>query len=111
MSLMLKEAREAAAIVARQDVSNAIALAEELKAAPPRGAVTVGRGTSDHALGYLGYLLMHSRGMAVASLPPSLSSVLQTPWPVQEYLALAASPPGSPPAALAMTHAPEAGGA
>ena len=39
MSLMLKEAREAAAIVARQDVSNAIALAEEFEsgAAARRG--------------------------------------------------------------------------
>ena len=111
MSLMLKEAREAAAIVARQDVSNAIALAEELKAAPPRGAVTVGRGTSDHALGYLGYLLMHTRGMAVASLPPSLSSVLQTPWQVQDYLALAASQSGSPPDVIAMMQALAAGGA
>ena len=111
MSLMLKEAREAAAIVARQDVSNAIALAEELKAAPPRGAVTVGRGTSDHALGYLGYLLMYTRGMAVASLPPSLSSVLQTPWQVQDYLALAASQSGSPPDVIAMMQALEAGGA
>jgi len=83
---MLKEARESAAIVANQDTSQALALAEALKSQTPRGIVSVARGTSDHALGYLGYLLMHTRGMAVASLPPSLSSVLQTPWQVQDYL-------------------------
>jgi len=86
MSYMLKEARESAAIVANQDTSSALALAEALKSQTPRGIVSVARGTSDHALGYLGYLLMHTRGMAVASLPPSLSSVLQTPWQVQDYL-------------------------
>ena len=89
MSYMLKEARESAAIVANQDTSQALALAEALKSQTPRGIVSVARGTSDHALGYLGYLLMHTRGMAVASLPPSLSSVLQTPWQVQDYLAIA----------------------
>ena len=97
MSYMLKEARESAAIVANQDTSSALALAEALKSQTPRGIVSVARGTSDHALGYLGYLFMHTRGMAVASLPPSLSSVLQTPWQVQDYLALGASQSGSPP--------------
>jgi len=61
---MLKEARESAAIVANQDTSQALALAEALKSQTPRGIVSVARGTSDHALGYLGYLLMHTRGMA-----------------------------------------------
>ena len=111
MSYMLKEARESAAIVANQDTSSALALAETLKSAAPRGIVSVARGTSDHALGYLGYLLMHTRGMAVASLPPSLSSVLQTPWQVQDYLALGASQSGSPPDVIAMLKALAAGGA
>ena len=111
MSYMLKEARESAAIVANQDTSQALALAEALKSQTPRGIVSVARGTSDHALGYLGYLLMHTRGMAVASLPPSLSSVLQTPWQVQDYLALGASQSGSPPDVIAMLKALAAGGA
>ena len=51
MSFMLQEARESAERVAAQDFSSALALAEALKARPPRGVVTVGRGTSDHALG------------------------------------------------------------
>ena len=96
MSFMLQEARESAERVAAQDFSSASALAEVLKTRPPRGVVTVGRGTSDHALGYLAYVLMHSRGMPVASLPPSLSSVLATSWQVEGYLALAASQSGSP---------------
>ena len=111
MSYILKEARESAAIVANQDTSSSLALAEALKIQTPRGIVSVARGTSDHALGYLGYLLMHTRGMAVASLPPSLSSVLQTPWQVQDYLALGASQSGSPPDVIAMLKALAAGGA
>ena len=54
MSYMLKEARESAAIVANQDTSQALALAEARKSQTPRGIVSVARGTSDHALGYLG---------------------------------------------------------
>ena len=111
MSYMLKEARESAAIVANQDTSQALALAEALKSQTPRGIVSVARGTSDHALGYLSYLLMHTRGMAGASLPPSLSSVLQTPWQVQDYLAFGASQSGSPPDVIAMLKALAAGGA
>ena len=111
MSFMLKEARETAAIVANQDVNAALALAESLKSQPPLGVVTVARGTSDHALGYLGYWLMHTRGVPVASLPPSLSSVLQTPWQVPGCLALAASQSGSPPDVIAMLQALQAGGA
>ena len=111
MSFMLQEARESAERVAAQDSSSALALAEVLKARPPRGVVTVGRGTSDHALGYLAYVLMHSCGMPVASLPPSLSSVLATSWQVEGYLALAASQSGSPPDVIAMLQALVAGGA
>ena len=111
MSFMLQEARESAERVAAQDFSSALALAEVLKARPPRGVVTVGRGTSDHALGYWAYVLMHSRGMPVASLPPSLSSVLATPWQVEGYLALAASQSGSPPDVIAMLQALAVGGA
>ena len=111
MSFMLQEARESAERVAAQDFSSALALAEVLKARPPRGVVTVGRGTSDHALGYLAYVLMHSCGMPVASLPPSLSSVLATSWQVEGYLALAASQSGSPPDVIAMLQALVAGGA
>ena len=41
MSYMLKEARESAAIVANQDTSQALALAEALKSQTPRGIVSV----------------------------------------------------------------------
>jgi len=54
---------------------------------------------------------VRTRVWAAASLPPSLSSVLQTPWQVQDYLALGASQSGSPPDVITMLKALAAGGA
>ena len=71
-SLMLKEAISAADCVAlqlAQDEDRYAALGHLLRAAPPHCALTVARGSSDHAAGYCAFLIMSRLGRVVASLP------------------------------------------
>ena len=66
---MFDEAREAPAAVARlmaADVGAYTSLGEQLRADPPRSALTVARGSSDHAANYCAYLIMARLGRIVA---------------------------------------------
>ncbi|SDK80782.1 glutamine--fructose-6-phosphate transaminase [Modicisalibacter muralis] len=113
-SLMLEEACNAPARIAGQLARNAAPLAEvgeRLRLAQPRGVVTVARGSSDHAASYFAYLCMRSRGIPVASLPPSLTTLAGAPWQLQDQLALAISQSGQSPDLIATQQAMAAGGA
>ena len=58
-TLMYQEAHESAAVVARQFAANEAvvgALAQSLRAQPPRFIVTCARGSSDHAAAYAKYV-------------------------------------------------------
>ncbi len=99
-SLMLEEARSAADAVARQlatDAAAYAALGRKLREQPPTVALTVARGSSDHAAGYLGYLVMSRLGRIVASLPMSLVTLYKSPLQAQQTLAVAISQSGQSP--------------
>jgi glucosamine--fructose-6-phosphate aminotransferase (isomerizing) len=99
-SLMYEEARTASAAVTRQlrEAEGAIqALAESLRRQPPQLAVTVARGSSDHAATYFAYLAMQRIGVPVTSLPMSLMTLRQTSLKVAGQLALGFSQSGKSP--------------
>ena len=99
MSNMLNEARESAQVVAAQlaDTTRVEALAAQLLAHPPAVALTVARGSSDHAASYFASLTMSRLGVPVASLPMSVATLQQAPLKVQDQLALAFSQSGQSP--------------
>ncbi len=77
-SAMAEETRETPAAAARllaREAAAIGALGRRLAALSPPVVVTCARGSSDHAAGYLKYLLEIATGTPVASLGPSVSSV------------------------------------
>ncbi|MGF6600542.1 glucosamine--fructose-6-phosphate aminotransferase (isomerizing) [Paraburkholderia sp. GAS448] len=99
MSNMLNEALASAEVVAAQlaDMSRVEALAEKLAEEPRHVALTVARGSSDHAASYFASLTMSRLGVPVASLPMSVATLQQAPLKVQGQLALAFSQSGKSP--------------
>jgi glucosamine--fructose-6-phosphate aminotransferase (isomerizing) len=105
---MLEEARSAASVVAAQEQATEpllAALAEDLRASPPSVALTVARGSSDHAANYFGYLLMQRIGIPVVSLPMSLLTLHNAPMRVGGQFALAMSQSGRSPDLIATMNA------
>ncbi len=100
-SLMLEESRSAPGCVARQleqDGKLYAALGQWLRQAPPvGGALTVARGSSDHAAAYLAYLLMSRYGRLVTSLPMSLVTLYGAPLRHRHTLVVAVSQSGRSP--------------
>jgi glucosamine--fructose-6-phosphate aminotransferase (isomerizing) len=101
-SLMLEEALAAPDVVALQRIRTGVdeqlaALGRQLQAAPPSLALTVARGSSDHAANYFAYLVMRRLGIPVASLPMSLVTLHQAPLQVAGQLAVALSQSGASP--------------
>lgn len=99
-SLMLEEARSAADCVALQlanDVERYAELGRRLRATPFHNAVTVARGSSDHACAYLGYLIMARLGKLVTSLPMSLVTLYKSPLKTEGLLAVSVSQSGQSP--------------
>lgn len=99
MSNMLNEARESARVVAAQlaDTRRVEALAQHLATHAPQVALTVARGSSDHAASYFASLTMSRLGVPVASLPMSVATLQQAPLKVRGQLALAFSQSGKSP--------------
>jgi len=96
---MLKEALASAETVAAQlrDTSRVEALAAKLAQQPRHVALTVARGSSDHAASYFASLTMSRLGVPVASLPMSVATLQQAPLQVRGQLALAFSQSGKSP--------------
>ncbi len=97
---MYEEALSAADAVASQHMyadEGLAVLARELAAAPPTLALTVARGSSDHAASYFAYLAMQRLGVPVVSLPMSLVTLHQAPLAVKGQLAVALSQSGQSP--------------
>lgn len=114
MSLMLEETRNAPERIRGQLQRNApllAALGERLRLAEPSAAVTVARGSSDHAASYFAYLCMKRKGIPVASLPPSLTTLAKAPWRLTGQLSLAVSQSGQSPDLVATQQALAAAGA
>lgn len=97
---MLEEARSSAHQVAVQlaaDNGRYVALGSALRALPPHGAVTIARGSSDHAAAYFAYLVMARSGHLVTSLPMSLLTLYQAPIARPRLLAVSISQSGRSP--------------
>jgi glucosamine--fructose-6-phosphate aminotransferase (isomerizing) len=79
------------------DTSRVEALAARLAQQPRHVALTVARGSSDHAASYFASLTMSRLGVPVASLPMSVATLQQAPLQVRDQLALAFSQSGKSP--------------
>ena len=111
---MLDEAREAPVRVAAllaADGEAYEALAARLRASPPPFAVTVARGSSDHAASYAASLLALLAGIATASLPPSTITRYRAKLRLDGALALAISQSGASPDLVMTLEAAAAAGA
>src|SRR5581483_2359216 len=113
-ALMLSEAREAPAAVARALSANAAscrALAERLDASPPPFAITCARGSSDNAATFAKYLFELRLGLVTASMGPSVSSVYGAAPRMNGALFLAVSQSGRSPDLVQLAAAARSGGA
>lgn len=99
-SMMLQEACEAPERVQHalsMDDDLYRSLAAKLQALSPSLVATIARGSSDHAANYASYLIPLCLGIPVASLPPSLISILAAPMSLRGQFVLALSQSGSSP--------------
>jgi glutamine---fructose-6-phosphate transaminase (isomerizing) len=99
-SVMLEEAMSAADCVALQlscDAERYAELGRKLRATPFNNALTVARGSSDHAASYCAYLIMSRMGRIVASLPMSLVTLYKSPLITRDTLTIAISQSGQSP--------------
>jgi glucosamine--fructose-6-phosphate aminotransferase (isomerizing) len=113
-SRMSEEAREAPAAVARlmaADLAAYVSLGERLRSQPPRGALTIARGSSDHAAQYMAYLVMARLGQLVTSLPMSIVTLYQSRLAGEGLASFAFSQSGQSPDLIAPTHFLREGGA
>ena len=113
-SLMLEEARSAGDCVADQlarDGDRYRDLGHQLRSTHFNSAVTIARGSSDHACGYLAYLIMSRLGRLVTSLPMSLVTLAKAPLLTADTLALAISQSGQSPDVVEPMQFFRAGGA
>jgi glutamine---fructose-6-phosphate transaminase (isomerizing) len=94
---MLAEALEAPAAAERLLASGAASYAElgaDLRRNPPRGLLTIARGSSDHAAHYVAYLIMARLGLLVTSLPMSLVTLYQSQLRTEGLVSIALSQSG-----------------
>ena len=112
MTSMRNEIGQTSDVLRRLAENPAIAaFGEWLCKHPPRGLVTIARGTSDHAAEYLGYLLMRYRGIPMASLPMSLNTFYHAAWRLPDFLALTISQSGGSPDLVESVQQVKQGGA
>src|SRR5271156_2602163 len=105
---MASEIAESGAVVRRQLTANAAPtarLAADLTARKPSFAVTIARGSSDHAALYLKHLVELKAALACASLGPSLASLYHAPLRLADAVAVAISQSGRSPDIVAMQRA------
>lgn len=112
--LMLREIFEAPAAIAHQLRENEAAIERVTRAISERGpayAVTVARGSSDHACTALQYALETSLGLPVASLGPSVHTLYGAPLKLEGALLIAASQSGASPDVVETVQAAREAGA
>lgn len=98
--MMLQEALAAADCVALQlasDTDRYAELGRTLRSTAFSTALTIARGSSDHACAYAAYLIMARLGRVVASLPMSLVTLNKSPLITRDTLAIAISQSGQSP--------------
>lgn len=113
MGLMAREIAEIPQAAARLLAERAALarIGEALRQRDPALVVTIARGSSDHAAGFLKYLVEIAAGVPVASLGPSVASVYGRPLRVPGALSVAISQSGQSPDIVAAQAAAGAGGA
>ncbi|CAN7520526.1 SIS domain-containing protein [Massilia sp. LjRoot122] len=97
---MYQEALSAGDCVAQQlaqDAERYAELGRALRSTNFHSAVTVARGSSDHASSYLAYLIMARMGRLVTSLPMSLITLYKSPLVTRDTLAVSISQSGQSP--------------
>ena len=113
-SMMATEAQESPAAVARMLAAEGrtiAALGRRLAARAPPVVVTCARGSSDHAAGYLKYLLEIATGIPVASVGPSVASVYGARLQLAGGVLVSVSQSGRSPDLVALQAAAHAAGA
>ena len=105
--LMATDRRKLVAVVRRQSTANAAPTAKLAanRARRPSFAVTIARGSSDHAALYLKHLVELKTALACASLGPSLASLYHAPLRLADAVAIAISQSGRSPDIVAMQRA------
>ena len=114
MTHMRDEASEAPEAVARFLKHNSAALRElgqRLRRSDPPVVITSARGSSDHAAGYLKYLVEIALGIPCASVGASVASVYGAPLKVSKGLAVTISQSGKSPDIVALQEAAKTSGA
>lgn len=114
ISQMEKEAFSAPQILQQQFVTNQAVLkklAERLRREPPLFAMTVARGSSDHAANFAKYVLETKMGLVTASAAPSVVTLYDSTLELKRCLVLGLSQSGQSPDIAAMFHAARAAGA
>ena len=113
-SKMLEEALSAGECVSRQlsqDVDRYAELGRKLRSTNFNTALTIARGSSDHAANYCAYLIMARLGRVVASLPMSLLTLYKSPLVTRDTLTIAISQSGQSPDVVEPTRYFRDGGA
>ena len=113
-SKMLEEALSAGECVARQlaqDADRYAELGRKLRSTNFNTALTIARGSSDHASNYCAYLIMARLGRVVASLPMSLLTLYKSPLVTRDTLTIAISQSGQSPDVVEPTRYFRDGGA
>ena len=113
-TMMLTEAREAPAAIARQLAMSKNEYRDFAKAInefSPIAALTIARGSSDHAAHFMAYLIMARMGKLVTSLPMSLVTLYQSQIECKGLLSMAFSQSGQSPDLIAPTRYFTDGGA
>lgn len=113
-SRMLAESLEAPARVSEflsSDRELYAGLGRRLRELNPAFVATIARGSSDHAANYAAYLIPQCTGRAVASIPPSVVTVLKAPLRLERQFVLAISQSGGSPDLLRALEAARKSGA
>lgn len=100
MSLMDKEARESAQVVSRQLLENQVvwqAMMTAFRKVTVPFAVTIARGSSDHAASYAKYVIESQLGIPVVSLAPSILNLYHAKMRFDKCLVFGLSQSGMSP--------------
>jgi len=99
-TIMEEETREAAAAIRKQMQTNEPILeklSSKLQKKSPEFALTIGRGSSDHACTYAKYILETQAEIVTASAAPSVVTIYQTSLKLSKALVLGISQSGKSP--------------
>lgn len=114
MSQMLNDAKQAAECVRTllsRDADTYAGLGRRLRELNPPCVTTIARGSSDHAATYANYLIPLCTGKVVASLAPSIVTVLRARLDMSKHFVLAVSQSGRSPDIIAALETAKQGGA